>query len=283
MTTSFRGRELINDINAVSVPKGAVALWWLGQASFAIRVGDATIYIDPFLTDSDRRLMPPPCAGSDVTNAELILLTHGHGDHLDVGALPLITAASPLATIIAPRPLVGRVAELIGSRNPIVPADAGRVLSVRDLKIMPVRAMHEAFDKDPQLGYPYLGYVLYNQHIGLYHAGDTILFDGLVDTLAQLPIDLALLPINGRDYFRQQRGIAGNMDYREAAELASLLNVDSVMPIHYGMFAGNTASPGAYLEHLQHLAPHIHTLVPGLGQSYLYHAPRRRHGEGAVP
>lgn len=120
------------------------------------------------------------------------------------------------------------------------------------------------------MGYPYLGYVLRDGHVTLYHAGDTIPYHGLVEALAPLAIDLALLPINGRDYFRQQRGIAGNLDAREAAELALLLGVETVIPMHYGMFAGNTASPGTFVDHLHAIAPHIHALAPGLHQPLIY-------------
>lgn len=276
MSTSLRGQELIDDISQAVTPNGVIAIWRLGQASVALRMGGVTVYIDPFLTDSVRRLVPPPCTGDEVTNADLILLTHGHSDHFDVQALPLIAMASPEATIVVPRPLVARIAGVIGSADRVVPADAGHAFGWRDIEILPVMARHEEFDKDPQLGYPYLGYVLRGQHVTLYHAGDTIPYDGLGDALAPLAIDLALLPINGRDYFRRQRGIAGNMDGREAAELASLLNVETVMPIHYDMFAGNTARPGEFVDWLQAIAPQIHVLLPGLQRSCIYRSAKPR-------
>lgn len=281
MSTSLRGQELIDEISQAMTPNGVIAIWRLGQASVALRLSEATIYIDPFLTDSVRRLVPPPCTGDEVTNADLILLTHGHSDHFDVQALPLVARASPEATIVVPRPLVNRIAEMIGPSERIVPADAGRAFGWRGIEIVPVMARHEEFDMDPQLGYPYLGYVLRDQHVTMYHAGDTIPYDGLVDALAPLAIDLALLPINGRDYFRRQRGIAGNMDGREAAELASLLNVETVMPIHYDMFAGNTARPGEFVDWLQAIAPHIHVLLPGLQRSCLYRSTKPRQSADA--
>lgn len=273
MNRSLRGSDLIDEISSLQVPQGAIALWWLGQASVALRIGDTTVYIDPFLSDSSSRLVPPPCNGDQVTNADVVLLTHGHSDHLDVGAIPLIARASPDASFVAPGPLVSQVAELVGSSERVLAADPGTSMLLGNLGVVTVMAKHEEFDRDPALGYPYLGYVLRNRTVSLYHAGDTIPYDGLVDTLAPLGIHLALLPINGRDYFRGLRGIAGNMDAREAAEVASRLNVDTVIPIHYGMFAGNTTSPGPFVEHLQSLAPHAHALLPGLGRACIYHPP----------
>lgn len=277
MSATLRGTAFIDDVSELVVSNGEVGIWWLGQASFVLRIGNITIYIDPFLTESDRRLVAPPCTGNQVTNADLILLTHGHSDHLDVEAPPLIVKASPQATIVAPRPLVTRIAELIGGGDRIIPADAGSIIRLGRLEVWPIKAKHETFDHHLQLGYPYLGYVFGDEHVTLYHAGDTILYDGLVDTLSPIAINVAMLPINGRDYFRQQRGIAGNLDCREAAEFASLLDVDTVIPIHYGMFAGNTAPPGTFVDNLQATASHIHALVLGLHRLSLYRSRRSDH------
>lgn len=270
MSPSRPGSDFIDHVSTHLVPPGTLALWWIGQASVILRIGATTIYIDPYLTDGPKRLVAPPCTADQVTNADLILLTHGHGDHLDTAALPCIAAASRDSTIVVPRPLVSRVTELVGNAATILPADAGIAVQWRDVRIVPVAARHEEFDTHSELGHPYLGYVISGDGLTLYHAGDTIPYDGLVETLAPLAIDVALLPINGRDFFRQQRGIAGNLNCREAAELAGLLEVDTVIPIHYGMFAGNTVRPGDFIEALQAKAPHIHALIPGLSQAFLY-------------
>lgn len=63
-------------------------------------------------------------------------------------------------------------------------------------------------------------------------------------------IDLALLPINGRDYYRGSRNIVGNMNYREAAEFAATSGFETVIPLHYDLFAGNAENPGYFVDHL---------------------------------
>jgi L-ascorbate metabolism protein UlaG (beta-lactamase superfamily) len=57
------------------------------------------------------------------------------------------------------------------------------------------------------------------------------------------PIDTALLPVNEDNYFRRRRGIVGNMTIREAFGLAAELGIRSVVPVHWDMFAVNSASP----------------------------------------
>src|SRR4051812_35905524 len=114
---------MIDAISAERVPAGAVALWWLGQASFALKSsGGAVVYVDPYLAVSDRRLSPPPFPPEAVANADVVLLTHDHGDHVDPSALPGIAAASPKAHVVAPRPIAGRVGKLVGGRERVTPA-----------------------------------------------------------------------------------------------------------------------------------------------------------------
>jgi L-ascorbate 6-phosphate lactonase len=138
---------------------------------------------------------------------------------------------------------------------------------------VPVAAKHEEFDQHPTLGYPYLGYVLRLGGLTIYNAGDTIPYEGLVETLQPLAIDLAFLPINGRDYFRTSAGTIGNCDYREAAELATAIGVDTAVPVHYGMFAGNTVPPGHFISYLADRAPHIQSHVLGRYGLFIYQRP----------
>ncbi len=50
----------------------------------------------------------------------------------------------------------------------------------------------------------------------VYHAGDTIAYDDMVERLRALRVDVALLPINGRDHFREAQDVVGNLTPREA-------------------------------------------------------------------
>jgi L-ascorbate metabolism protein UlaG (beta-lactamase superfamily) len=67
----------------------------------------------------------------------------------------------------------------------------------------------------------------------------------MAELLGQRQIDLALLPINGRD---PGRGVAGNLTGVEAVELARDIRASLVIPCHYEMFAFNTASPDLFIR-----------------------------------
>lgn len=84
----------------------------------------------------------------------------------------------------------------------------------------------------------------------LYHSGDTVRYPGMPERLHQYLIDLAPLPINGRD---PNRGVAGNLSGIEAAQLAHDNHIKLVIPCQYEMFAFNTASPDEFVRQAQYL------------------------------
>ena len=267
------GRALVEQISQQAILAGAVGVWWLGQSSLVLKVGGVTIYVDPYLEESARRLTPPAFAPEMVDNADLVLLTHDHGDHIDPASLPALAAASSAARFVAPRPTVERVAALVGDAARVVPATAGEALTIGAIELIPVAAKHEEFDEHSTLGFPYLGYVIRVGGVTIYTAGDTIPYAGLVETLRPLAIDLAFLPINGRDFFRTSAGTIGNLDYREAAELAVAIGVDVAVPVHYSMFAGNTVPPGYFASYLAEFHPHQQSHVLGRYGLYIYQRP----------
>lgn len=273
MSYHYGAPDLVAQIDAEAVSQGAVALWWLGQASFVLKGAGAVIYIDPYLNPSDRRLSPAPFPPSAVTNADLVLLTHNHGDHVDPSALPGIAAASPQARFIAPRPIAGLVADLVGGAQRVIPAiaDEPLTLAVRatTVQLQPVPAKHEEFDQT-ELGYPYLGYTIHLGGVCVHHSGDTIPYPGQIERVKGHGVEIALLPINGRDYYRTSTGTIGNFDYQEASEFAVQIGADVVIPMHYAMFRGNTVPPGHFVSHLADFYPGQSCHVMGRFRRFVY-------------
>ena len=265
--------ELVSRISQENPPAGAVALWWLGQASFVLRAAGVTIYIDPYLAVSASRLSPPPFAPAAATNADLVLLTHNHSDHVDPKTLPDLAAASPTARFIAPRPIRRVVGDLVGDSNRVVSAVADEPFSldVRGIRVelQPVPAKHEEFDRTDD-GYPYLGYIIHVDGVCIHHSGDTIPYEGQIERVQPHGVDVALLPINGRDYYRTRAGTIGNFNYREAADFAAAIGARVVVPIHYGMFRGNTVPPGEFISYLHAYHPEQSAQVMGQFGKYVY-------------
>jgi L-ascorbate 6-phosphate lactonase len=242
---------------------GHIRLRWLGQASFVLEFPGATVLVDPFLSPHPDRLVPPPFAPEEATGFDVVAITHDHLDHLDRESLPGIAAASPAARFVVPAPLADRVpAPAVGLR----PGESADVAGVR---VHAVAALHgdtpdDAYSFDGAAGdgaCRFLGYVFESDGRRLYHSGDTIPYDGLAQDVRRLEPDVALLPINGRDAEREALGIVGNLDEREAVELAVAAGVDVLVPMHWDMFAANPGSPDLVVD-LARGHPGLSVLVP---------------------
>jgi L-ascorbate metabolism protein UlaG (beta-lactamase superfamily) len=225
-------------------------LWWLGQSGFlAAWAGDFLLF-DPYLSDSLTRKY----AGTDqphvrmtarvVDPARLDFITvvtssHNHTDHLDAETLRPLLTASPKARLAVPAANVEFVEERLGAEfaNRLVPMTEGYREVFGRWSLLAVPAAHE--ELSPQ----YMGIVANAGPFAIYHSGDTVRFPGMVERLREHAIDLALLPINGRS---PERRVAGNLDGREAAQLARDIGARCAVPCHYDMFTFNTASPDEF-------------------------------------
>lgn len=271
--------HVADEIVATKVPANAVAFWWLGQSAFALRSADVTLYIDLFLSDHADRLIPAPFKPEAAPAANFILCTHEHLDHLDPESLKLLAQSSPNARIIVPKPIVAQVTALEVAPERIVGVQPDEEVDQGKLKVFPVAAMHglacppAVYDFGFEISngqYRYLGYVIELAGVRIYHSGDSLVFDGLAERLRELQVDIALLPINGRSYLREHRGLVGNMDERDAADLAAAAGVELLIPTHYEMFGGNLGRPGVLVDYIRTHYPELSCYVPAHGRRFVH-------------
>ncbi len=262
------GAELIAEIDAVTVPRGELAVWWLGQHSFIVKGGDAVVYLDPFLSPLPGRTVPPLLAPADIRHATVVCGSHDHTDHIDRAVWPVLADASPQAKFVVPDLLLPKLAaDLAIAEDRFVGLDDGKSARIGAVRVSAIPAAHEFLDPDRATGrYPYLGYVVELNNCALYHAGDTCIYDGMRARLQKWTLDIAFLPINGRDAKRLAAGCIGNMTYQEAVDLAGDLRPGVVVPTHYEMFESNAGDPDAFESY-------VRVKYPGL-QTF-----RCRHGE----
>lgn len=267
-------RELIAEMDATRVGDGECAFWWLGQHGFAIKLGDTMVYVDAFLSPLEGRRVAPLLAPEEVANARLILGTHDHIDHIDRPAWPGMAAASPEAVFVVPRCVETAVAAELGiASERVLGVDDGETVEHGGVRVTGLPAAHEFLDRDPASGlHPYLGYFIEGNGVRLYHAGDTCLYEGVYERLRRQPIDIAFLPINGRDAKRLAAGCIGNMTYQEAADLAGAISSEMVVPTHFEMFAMNSEDPNLFIDYMAVKYPGIQTYLPEHGQRFLYRA-----------
>lgn len=252
----------------------ATALWWLGQSGFIIKGAASTIVVDAFLTDYGAvgRRYAPPCAPHDVTDANLLVGTHDHLDHIDPEGFPAIAFASPQAAVVVPYPVVERVVALGIPLERVRGAEVDVPLELDGVRIMPIPAFHAdspeqgyGFHRDEHGRYPFLGYAVEVDGIRICHLGDTLIYDGLGERLRLLELDVLVLPINGRSWYREQRGIVGNMNVFEAAELAAESRASCVVPVHWDLFDDNTEDPMHFESYVRARHPSVNVEIPAIG------------------
>ncbi len=259
---------------------GQVGLSWFGQASFAARGRGVTVLFDPFLSPYPGRLHESSLAPVDATGVDVVFCSHEHVDHFDVEAVKGIAAASPGAVFVLPSPIVDMAIEAGVAPDRVVGLQPGETLDVAGCSVRAVPACHgvtmeDAYGFGESLSgglVRFLGFVVDIGGVRVYHAGDTIHFAGMEDLLAPLEIDVAMLPINGRDAEREARGIVGNLDHREAAWLAAQSDVGVLIPMHYDLFARNLGFPGALVETVEREYPGVPVLVPARDRPFIGNA-----------
>ena len=265
------GAELLAHINNLRVPHGQLALWSLGQSGFAIKGGTTIACIDPYLSgEMPRRRIPVPIDPSTVNNAHVVFATHEHLDHADPDTLGPLLQASPDATLVTSQQgrVIAQQAGVDAAR--IVVPRIGERVELAGLHYTAVPAAHYQYEVDDEGHSRWMGFLIESNGVTLYHSGDTILFPELLQALDGKTIDIALLPINGRDFFREQHDIVGNLWPLEAVQFADRINATMLIGMHNDMFAGNRISSGMLYDARDQFAPNMRCHTLQAGELYLY-------------
>jgi L-ascorbate 6-phosphate lactonase len=275
------GDSLVTEIKETRIHDGAVSFWNLGQAGILIkgRAEDGLVCIDPYLSNSIeqtnpetefKRAFPPVLSPVMLENADAILITHEHDDHLDFATLREVGQKGGNPTFVVPAPLVSMVETETGSKN-IAAAKHNESFRIKGYQITPVPAAHTSYQVDVHGNHLYLGYLIEVNGVRLFHSGDTIVTPELIEKVKGFKPHVVFLPINGGDYFRSSREIIGNMSYREAVEFSIMVGADLIIPIHYDLFPNNRENPAYFVDYLFTHYPNqkFHMMAPG--ERFIYH------------
>src|SRR5256885_2266341 len=193
--------------------------------------------------------------------ADLVTTNHNDSDSLDAETLTPLLKANPAMRIVTPAANRDFAAERLGiDPATILAADEGKTISVAGFLITGIVAAHPQVERDEQGRTKYLGYVIQAGFCTIYHSGDTLWNDAIVQQVKQFKIDIALLPINGD---RPERRVAGNLDGPQAARLAKAIGARVVIPSHYDMFEFNTSLPDEFVHECRKIGQNYRVLRAG--------------------
>jgi L-ascorbate metabolism protein UlaG (beta-lactamase superfamily) len=256
-----------------SAPSDRLNLWWLGQSGYLVQWRGHHLLIDPYLSDSltrkyadtDKphvRMTERVVAPEKLDFIDVVTSSHNHTDHLDGETLLPLLEANPGLTVIVPAANVDFAANRlqVGTER-LTPIHAdGDLVKVGPFTFHAIPSAHESLETDENGDHKFIGYIIEVGGKNIYHSGDCRLYDGLEERLKQWKIDLALLPVNGRD---PARGVAGNFSGREAAELGKEIGAGLVLPCHFEMFEFNTVSPKEFIKVAEELSCPYQVLKAG--------------------
>ena len=204
---------------------GETAITWFGHACVEVLTpGGKTILFDPWFGN------PLSPKGPDaVDRCDLMLVTHGHADHLG-NALQIGSRTRPAWPAIHELSLW--LARNYAGKDEVIGMNKGGTVSAAGLEVAMTSADHSGGEWNAggettvYLGDPAGFVVTLEDGTRVYHAGDTALF-GDMRLIGELwHPDVACLPIGGHY----------TMDPEAAAIAADYLAVGHVLPIHYGTF-----------------------------------------------
>ncbi|KKM10413.1 beta-lactamase [Clostridiales bacterium PH28_bin88] len=221
---------------------------WLGHAACQITTEKGkVILIDPWITGNPSC----PVKKEDIKQADVILVTHDHFDHVGTDIPDLVNATG--ATVIGQPELVKNLQGAgVKAENIIfgMGMNIGGQVEVAGIKVTMTEAVHSSGAGEPA------GYIItLEDGKTIYHAGDTGIFGGMEILGKIYDIELALLPI----------GSVFVMDPLQAAHSLTLLKPKHVIPIHYGTFPILVQDAEGFISLAEEKAPEtkVDAIKPG--------------------
>ncbi len=191
----------------IKTTQGDLAITFLGHGSIMLSFGGKIIYIDPVSQYADYSNLP---------KADLILVTHEHGDHLDLKTIDTVKTGK--TSLVITQTIAGQIAGGIVLKN-------GDEKTVQGFRIVAVPAYNLVNMRSP--GVPYHakgtgnGYIITFGNKRLYIAGDT---ENTPEMKSLRSIDIAFLPMN----------LPYTMTPEMVADAAKSFRPGILYPYHYG-------------------------------------------------
>lgn len=227
---------------------------YLGQMCYLIEADGLTIVTDPYLSDSvdrpgSKRKYPAPTTLCELL-PDIILISHPHGDHLDKKSLEPFYRLRRRSFTLVPAPSADIIRSIGGNPTPVRAFRAtfwSDPFELAGVRITALACAHtELHTTDGHFNE--LSYLIEAEGKRIFFGGDMSMYGGLEKLISDAKPDVMLLPVNGRDWFRTEQNIIGNLDSNEAAELSVRCGAKLFIPGHHDLYDSN-GCPNEWIEY----------------------------------
>lgn len=220
---------------------------WVGQATFLISFFGTYMLTDLNFAERlliARRVVGLPIQPEEISELDIILVTHAHYDHLDVPSLKKLPKKSHL---IIPRASLDLVSKLAFMK--VTEMAWGDIKKVQKVQIEAFRPAHwgkRSFFDDKNRGYN--SYLISKQGSHILFAGDTGYTSVFAEKCKNIKVDLAFFPITAYkpDWFRQNHASP-----EEALQMFTECGAKFMIPMHWGTFILSHESLNEPIEKLK--------------------------------
>ena len=196
---------------------------YIGQAGLIFQTEAHTVMIDPYLSDSVKKVNPlnyrriPVDERIFSIKPDVMIFTHNHLDHYDTETVEKFISADSEITVLSPTSVWEDVRR-IGGKNNYVLFNRHTVWTEQEISFTAVKAEHSDSCA--------IGVIIDDGEKKYYVTGDTLYNEAIFDDIPT-GIYALFLPVNG---------VGNNMNMCDAARFAQRVNAEKVVPIHIGMF-----------------------------------------------
>jgi L-ascorbate metabolism protein UlaG (beta-lactamase superfamily) len=231
--------EVKPDLNAFLVPSDDTKLIWFGHSSFLLNMSGTIIMVDPMFSKVasplgliGERFQPPVLSFEELPPIDIVILSHDHYDHLDMGSIRYF--ADKDISFVAPLGLSSHLRRWGVPDAQIIEKDWWETHVISDVEFIAAPSQHfSGRDGIKNNSTLWASWIIRNKTSNLYFSGDSV-FDTHFKTIGDRygPFDLALV----EDGQYNSRWPAVHLFPEEAAKASVDLKAKRAMPVHWGMF-----------------------------------------------